>query len=96
MDDIIIINGVTYKKVAGFECSKCDLNKVDIAVGFCGGFVSNCGNFHYEATIECESCINYYHKNNSNCKKCYDFDMWEDKNGIASKSIIEDRRKIEW
>ena len=50
-EDIIIINKVKYKKVEGFECSKCDLKRDD-CFGFCVGYVSCCGNFHYERIVE--------------------------------------------
>ena len=75
MDKIITINGVKYKKVAGFECNECDLKRDDISVGFCGGLVAYCGDFHYEVIKECNSC-NSYGGNKLICSKCHNFDMW--------------------
>ena len=80
MDNTIIINGVTDHKVEGFECSKCDLKKDNIAIGFCGGFVTNCSDFHYEAIKECGSCSSYG-GDKLICSRCHKFDLWEDKNG---------------
>ena len=51
MDNEVIINGIKYIKVEGWECSKCDLRKDD-TYGFCGAYVLDCGNFHYEESEE--------------------------------------------